>query len=209
MLKKKEIALIDIIQNIFQKENRYPSYGELTDLMGYKSKQSISVLVKQLIEKDILTKSASGGIRLKKFLDDSANVETVDVPLIGEISCGIPIFAEENIETLLSISTKIAKPTNKYFLLRAIGDSMNKPKCSRDPINEGDLVLVSVQSAAENGDWVVALVNNEATIKEYHKKSDHVILMPRSNNPKNKPIILTEDFRIQGVVKTSFSGLGL
>lgn len=207
MLSKKELALVDIIQESFQTNNKYPSYRELMEKMGYKSKQSISLLVKQLIEKDVLTKSSSGGIRLKQFIDDTANESTVDVPLIGEISCGVPIFAEENIDTVLSISKKIAKRNDQYFLLRAIGDSMNQPICSKEAIDEGDLVLVSVQAAADNGDWVVALVNNEATIKEYHKKSDHVLLIPRSNNKKNKPIILTEDFRIQGVVRKVFKGM--
>lgn len=65
--------------------------------------------------------------------------------------------------------------------------------------------MVKLQNWANDGDWVVALVNNEATIKEFHKKSDHILLLPRSNKPEYKPMILNEEFKIQGIVKKVFN----
>ncbi|MEE9349620.1 MAG: transcriptional repressor LexA [Flavobacteriaceae bacterium] len=128
------------------------------------------------------------------------NIETVLIPLVGMASCGLPIFAEENIEAQVPISIKLIKKGHRYFLLRAKGDSMNN-----SGINDGDLVLIRQQNQAINGDRVVALINDEATIKEYHHTGELVVLKPKSNNKKYQPIILTDDFRIQGVVESVIS----
>lgn len=97
----------------------------------------------------------------------------------------MPIFAEENIETEIEISTKIAKSHEKYFFLRADGDSMN-----RKEILPGDLVLIRETNIAKNGDIVVALINDEATLKEYRYEGHSIYLIPHSDNPRHKPIIL-------------------
>ena len=68
-------------------------------------------------------------------------------------------------------------------------------------INDGDLVLVKQQSSAQNGDKVVALIDDKATIKEYKHAGNTIILQPKSTNHEHAPIILTEDFQIQGVVE--------
>jgi len=117
------------------------------------------------------------------------------IPVVGSVACGMPILAQENIESYVSISKDMIKANNQYFILYAEGDSMNEAG-----INNGDLVLIKQQQTAQNGDRVVALIDNEATIKEFHKKASHIILKPRSSNAKHQPIILTENFRIQGVV---------
>ena len=127
--------------------------------------------------------------------DNVNNAETVDVPLVGSAACGLPILAEQNIETYIPVSVKLAKPSNKYFLLRAKGNSMNEAG-----ISNGNLVLVKQQYRAENGDRVVALIDDEATIKEYYNKGDTIVLKPKSTEKKHQPIILTRDFKIQGIV---------
>ena len=124
----------------------------------------------------------------------------VKIPLIGTVSCRSPILAEENIEAFVSVSTSLAKIDAKYFLLHASGDSMNLAG-----INDGDLALVRQQPAVENGYKVVALIDDQATIKEFYKTSEAVILKPKSSNPNHQPIILTENFQIQGVVITTIS----
>jgi len=67
-------------------------------------------------------------------------------------------------------------------------------------IEDGDLVLVRQQSTANNGDLVVSLIDDDATVKEFHRTGDAVLLKPKSRNKKHQPIILTEDFQVQGVV---------
>ena len=106
------------------------------------------------------------------------------------------MLAEENIEGYIAVSTTIAKPGRKYFLLRARGDSMDKAG-----IRDGDMVLVRQQPTADQRDRVVALIDQEATIKEYQRAKGMVVLRPRSSNPRHQPILLTKDFRVQGVVE--------
>jgi repressor LexA len=89
----------------------------------------------------------------------------------------------------------LIKGSNNYFLLRAKGNSMNEVG-----ITDGDLVLVKQQPTADNGDFVVALIDDDATIKEFRKNNDAIVLKPRSTEQKHQPIILTRDFIIQGIV---------
>jgi len=107
-------------------------------------------------------------------------------------------LAEENIEAYLPTSVRLARPPHRYFFLRVVGDSMNKAG-----IKNGDLALVRQQAVAQDGDRVVALIDDSATIKEFHRVPGAVLLKPRSTNEKHKPIILTEDFQIQGIVTAS------
>lgn len=128
--------------------------------------------------------------------------QTVSVPVVGSAACGMPMLAEENIEEMIPVSKKIAAPPYKYYMLRAKGDSMNEAN-----INDGDLVLVRQQAVARHGDIVVALIDDEATIKEYTTTGSAVVLRPHSTNPVHKPIILTRDFMVQGVVVTTIAGI--
>jgi repressor LexA len=105
------------------------------------------------------------------------------------------MLAVENVETHIPVSTNLAKRGATYFLLRAQGNSMNQAG-----IEDRDIVLVRMQNIAVNGDRVVALINDEATIKQYERTKKAVILRPRSSEPQHKPIVLTDDCEIQGVV---------
>ncbi len=96
---------------------------------------------------------------------------------------------------MITVSQRLAKPGAHYFLLRATGDSMNQAG-----IEDGDILLVRQQLVAEDGQRVVALIGDEATVKELEKKRGKIVLRPRSANPKHKPMIMHEDFMIQGVV---------
>ena len=125
--------------------------------------------------------------------------ETVDVPLVGSVACGLPSLAQQDPEAFVQVSTKIARRGQTYFLLRARGSSMNKAG-----ISDGDLVLVRQQATAKNGDRVVALVDHEATIKQFHREGNIVVLRPNSTERTHKPIILSDRFLIQGVVVDTF-----
>jgi len=180
------------------KHGKMPSVRELMKEMDYKSPRSAAVIFQNLIDKNILKKKDDGSIQFIQYEfneDETASIQTVKIPLLGAIACGLPILAEENIEAMIAVSTKLAKPTNKYFLLQAKGDSMNEKG-----INDGDLVLVKQQNSAENGDIVVALIDDEATIKELRINDDNVLLLPRSSNKTHTPIILSRNFIVQGIV---------
>ena len=164
--------------------------------MNYRSPRSAAVIIEQLQEKGVLRKRTNGNWQFID-LEEGTNraAQTVDIPLIGAVACGMPMLAEENIEALIPVSIKLATPPHTYFFLRAQGDSMDEIG-----IAPGSMVLVRQQATAHNGDLVVALVDDEATLKEYHKYDDAIVLKPRSSNKRHQPIILTNDFRIQGIV---------
>jgi repressor LexA len=173
-----------------------PSVRELMNEMGYKSPRSAVLLMEELESNDYLEKKNDGSFRLIKDLDVGKDTRTISVPLIGTVACGIPIFAEQNIEAMIPISTNLARSGSKYFLLKAKGDSMDKAG-----INDGDMILVKQQPAANNGQNVVALIDDEVTVKEFHYTGNVVTLLPRSSNSKHQPIIVSGDFQIQGIVE--------
>jgi len=195
---RKELEAVRHIRNAMVRQSRTPSVRELMTALGYKSPRSAQDILEQLEEKGVIMKLHSGHYQL--LMDpifSGSHTQTIDVPLVGSVACGKPILAEENIEGYIPVSTKIAKPGARHFFLQARGDSMDKAG-----IQDGDIVLVRHQLTANEGDRVVALIDDEATIKEYRRSNGMVVLMPRSTNPKHKPIILTEDFKVQGVVIT-------
>ncbi len=196
-LNNKELEALRQIRNFVMHQGRVPSVRELMKALGYRSPRSALIFIRKLVEKGFLEQKAEGKFRLLKDISNSENVaQTVNIPLVGSVACGLPVFAEENIEAYVPVSTDIAKKSYKYFFLRASGDSMNMAG-----INDGDLVLIRQQSTAENGDLVVALIDNEATIKQFFRSKDAVILKPKSSNPIHTPIVLSNNFLVQGVVE--------
>jgi len=197
-LTNKEADTIRVIRNHLMKFGRTPSVRNIRDELGYKSPRSVSIILDGLIQKGILDKDDDGRIRIIQFEFESNsidNAQTIKIPLLGSVACGSPIFAEENIEAEIPVSTKLVNVSNKYFLLRATGDSMDE-----SGINDGDLVLIKQQHTADDGDQVVALIDGEATIKIFQRKDGFIVLKPNSKNKSHQPIILTCDFRIQGIV---------
>lgn len=195
-LKPKRADALKYIRNRLMHHGKTPSVRELMIALGYKSPRSASIIINDLIEKGFLKKRPDGAIQFIKDLEpDSAHARTVKVPLIGTVACGSPILAEENIEGMIPVSVNLARPGSKYFFLRAFGDSMDEAG-----INDGDLILVRQQPVAEDGDIIVALIDDEATVKELRRTKDALILRPKSSNKTHQPIILTDNFQVQGVV---------
>lgn len=183
------------LRNFIMHHGRVPSTRELMKDMNYKSPLSSMLLLNELAAEGYLEKKIDGSYILVKDLKDDVSARTVAVPLLGTIACGEPILAQQNIEAMIPVSTRLAKLGSKYFLLRAKGDSMDKAG-----INDGDLILVRQQPTANNGQNVVALIDDETTVKQFQKKGDVVALLPKSSNPKHRPIILEYEFRVQGIV---------
>lgn len=195
----KELEAVREIRNSLMRVGRIPSMRELMSSMGYRSPRSASLIVDKLIQKGVLRRKEGGGLQfIKNLEEDTTRAQTVDVPWIGAVACGTPILAQENIQAQIPVSIKLARPPHRYFLLQAKGDSMNEKG-----IVDGDLVLVRQQTTAKDGDTVVALIDEEATIKEFRIGKETYVLRPRSSNKQHQPIVLTKDFQIQGVVVTT------
>ncbi len=170
--------------------------------LGFNSPNSAQVVLLNLITMGVLKRNKYGDLQLMEGGgEDGSSAQTIDVPLIGAAACGTPILAEEDFQALIPVSTKLAKPPHTYFLLRADGDSMNQAG-----IQDGDLVLVRQQQTAKSGDKVVALIDDDATIKEVRYSPDATVLIPRSSSKTHQPIVLTRDFLVQGVVVATVPG---
>jgi repressor LexA len=195
-LKPKDQKGFNFIRSFINYRGRTPSLRAIAEHMAYGSPRSAAMLVERLTKLGYLARTPAGSLRLLRDTDQqSLTGQVVELPLVGSVPCGLPMLAEENVEAWIRVSQRIAKPGATYFLLRASGDSMNQRG-----IQDGDLLLVRQQPVAHNGDRVVALLSDEATVKEFRRESGKVMLLPRSTNSVHKPIVLESDFLIQGVV---------
>jgi len=183
-----------------------PTVRELQKFCNFASPRSVLQFLDVLEGQGLIERGGGArNIRILRVPDpvtDRSRAVTVPVPIVGTVAAGLPILAEENIEGYIPVSTGLATPPNRYFLLRVSGDSMN-----RAGIQDGGLVLVRQQPSADVGNRVVALINDEATVKRLASRGDVVVLEPESDNPAHKPIILDENFQVQGVVVTTIEKL--
>jgi len=187
--------VVATIHDLTRKTGQVPTYEELRKALGLASISSVQRHIDALRKKGVITgeKHQTRGFEL-----NIESGQTVNIPLVGNVACGVPILAVENIVAYIPYQkTLIHGDPDNYFFLKAIGDSMN---ISNPPINDGDYVLVKKQNSADAGQRVVALIGDEATIKKLEVKEDTIVLQPESSNQQNKPIYLFDNPLIQGVV---------
>lgn len=202
-LKEKELEAFRFVRNAIVYEGYSPSIRDVQDELEYKSPRSALLIINSLIEKGWLIRKENGALQARKDLvETESHARTVELPLVGSVSCGSPVLAEENIEAYIPVSKSIISTGDSYFLLRASGDSMDQAG-----IDDGDVLLIKQQSTADNGNKVVALIDEDATIKEYHRENGFIVLKPRSSNKDHKPIVVSNGFSIQGVVVATLPDL--
>jgi len=189
-----ERKALDFISTL-TREGNSPSVRRIMEHLGYRSTRSVSLIIQSLTEKNLLAKRPDGKLRLIEDIQNDDSL-TVNIPLVGSVPCGVPLLAVENIETTIPVSRTLVKNPNDFFILCASGDSMDEAG-----IRDGDFLLIKQQPTASEGDRIVALINDEATVKSLHFGDGAAVLLPRSKNVAHKPIIVGDDFRIQGVVK--------
>lgn len=189
---KKQREVLSEIKKFFTENGVMPTLGDIQKSLGYSTTSSVQRHTEALKKKGYLTseKHQARGLRIKK-----AESKKYPIPLVGCVACGQPILAVENIEAYIPYEVK-GDPKD-YFFLHAMGDSMNKAD-----INDGDIVLIKKQQIASNGEKVVALIGDEATIKIFKQEKDRIVLEPRSSNLIHKKIYIydSEEFQIQGIV---------
>jgi repressor LexA len=203
LLSKEQV--LDSLSRWFIRNSVPPTIEELRRLFGVGSKRTVLRYL-HLLEKEghIERWSGARGLRIRKG-STARGLETRLVPIVGEAPAGQLMPAEENVLGQVQIPKDFLKPRGaKFFLLRVRGDSMNRARVERQTIDERDLVLVRQQEHADSGQLVVALVDGEVTIKTLIKGSGYYVLKPQSTNPNHSPIIVAQDFRIQGVVSRVF-----
>lgn len=168
-----------------------PAVREICDAVGLKSTSSVHSHLETL-EKNGYIRRDPTKPRAIEILDDSFNLvrrEIVNVPVIGSVAAGQPIMAEENITGYFPLLSE-DMPSGQAFMLKVSGDSMINAG-----IFDGDRIIVRRQETAENGDIVVALIDDSATVKTYYKEDGHYRLQPE--NDTMDPII-TDSVTILG-----------
>jgi repressor LexA len=199
LLSKEQV--VDGLSRWFTRNSVPPTIEELRRLLGVGSTRTVLRYLDQLNEEGYIERwSGARGLRMRKGAT-ARGLQTRLIPILGEAPAGQLMPAEENVLGQVQIPKDFLKPPSaKFFLLRVRGDSMNRAKVEGHTMENGDLVLVRQQERADPGQFVVALVDGEATIKKLVKAPGYYVLQPESTNPKHRPIVIAQDFRIQGIV---------
>lgn len=181
-LTDKQDNVYKFIMNSMKDRGMPPTIREIGDEFGITAKGAYDHL-KAIEKKGFIktTKNQSRAIELTR--NDALEAipeQAMTIPVIGRVAAGLPILAQENVEDYIPIPDRMAKKPGT-FALKVIGDSMMEAG-----INDGDLAIIQKKETARNGEIVVAMVDDEATLKVFYKESDHVRLEPR--NSRYKPL---------------------
>ncbi len=183
-ISKKQLEILEYIKSEILRVGYPPAVREICDAVDLKSTSSVHSHLETL-EKNGYIRRDPTKPRAIEIIDDLFNLtrrEMANVPIIGHVAAGEPIFAEQNIVDYFPIPTDFM-PNNESFLLKVRGESMINAG-----IMDGDMVLVEKQSTASNGDMVVAMIEDGATVKTFYKENGYFRLQPE--NDTMDPIIV-------------------
>lgn len=184
----KQKKILEFVTN-YMNENGYPpSIREICQGVGLSSTSTVHAHLETLKKNGLLEKadSKSRGLRVKNNVPEIVGEnDIVNVPVVGKVAAGSPILATENLERTFPIPADFLGSTANTFMLKVKGESMIEIG-----IFDGDYIIVKQQSVATNGEIVVALINDEATVKTFYKEKDHIRLQPE--NSSMDPIIVKE-----------------
>ncbi len=203
---KKELTarqqeILNFIQDFIDENNYPPTYREIGAKFNIAStfgvKRHIDALIKKgyLISGNNTSRTLSLVNQGPKSGSSKVAEDFLEIPLIGRVAAGYPVLAEENVEGYLSVGKDLIRKGSELFGLKVRGDSMIEAG-----ILENDIVIVSIQKYAENGDIVVALLEGESTLKRFKKDNEGIKLIPEN---KEYPVIAInnyEEFSIIGKV---------
>lgn len=191
-MRTKDTALIEqikkSIEKAYEENGRSPSVRQIAKEVGC-SYSTVSRYIKEMVERGIIARSSG---EYETEVISKMNIDTVPVAVVGSVSCGPLTFAEENIEEYIKLPTSLLGQ-GKFFILHASGQSMIGAG-----IEDGDLVVVRQQPTAEPGQIVVALVEDEVTLKRFYPDPENGCVRLHPENKRLRDIIV-DDCQIQGV----------
>ena len=185
-LSAKQEEIYNVIKESILNKGYPPSVREIGELVGLKSTSSVHAHLNSLEKKGYIRKDPTKP-RTIEITDDTFNLtrrEVVNVPMVGTVSAGMPILASENITDYFPIPSEFL-PNTDIFMLKVKGESMVNVG-----IHDGDQIIVSKQSTAKNGDIIVALIDDSATVKRFYKEKNYYRLQPE--NDFMEPILVKE-----------------
>jgi repressor LexA len=204
-LSDKQQQILDFVNDQVEEKGYPPSVREICSAVGFKSTSTVHSYLEKLEKNGLISKDPTkpralrvlGGKKTSSFTNTNtkgyySKKELVDVPIIGKVTAGMPILAVENIEDTFPLPVDFVQ-NSTTFMLKVQGDSMVDAG-----ILDKDLVLIKQQSTANNGDIVVALIGDEATVKTFYKEKGYVRLQPQ--NQYMDPIIVRDNLVILGKV---------
>ena len=171
-LSKMQQKIYDYIVSCIRDQGYPPSVREIGEAVGLKSPSTVHFHLKHLEEAGVIEKGAGKGRAIA--LTEPAAAEEDKVPIVGNVAAGSPILAEECIEDYLTFDT--GGRSGEYFALRVRGESMLNAG-----ILPGDLVVVRRQQTCNNGEIVVAMIEDEATVKRFSRRNGHIWLLPEND----------------------------
>ena len=181
-LNDKQLLIYEFLKDFTSEKGYPPTVREICKAVGLKSTSSVHGHLKQL-EKEGLIKRDPTKPRALEIVDSVVKKEMINVPIIGRVTAGLPILANENIEDSFPLPLDYVKHNNDLFMLKISGSSMIKAG-----IIDGDFAIIERTQTASNGDKIVALIENEATLKTFYRENDHIRLQPE--NDEMEPIIV-------------------
>lgn len=177
-LTPRQLQILNYIRKEVKLKNYPPSVREIGEAVGLSSSSTVHAHLAKLEEKGFIRRDPTKprAIELLDNLVDSPFIQdVVSIPVIGHVTAGEPILAEQNIEDYFPLP-KMLVHQDTVFMLKVRGDSMTKAA-----IMDGDLVVVRQQETANNGEIVVAMLEGEATVKRYYQEKDHIRLQPEND----------------------------
>ena len=192
-LTEKQKEFLSFISRYSEEWGRSPSFQEMCAQFGFNSYNTVTTYLKALERKGYIR--LPGKKNQKRAIEIISPVETrrFEFPLLGKVAAGKPIEAVQDVD-VIEVPPSMVGKGGDYFVLQVKGTSMIE-----EGILSGDFVVVRKQPSAENGETVVALIENEATVKKYYRKRGHVELRPAHRGMKSIRV-RKENFRIQGKV---------
>jgi repressor LexA len=193
-ISKKQQEILEYIKECILKRGYPPAVREICEAVDLRSTSSVHAHLETLEKNGFIRKDPTKP-RAIEICDDGFNMvrtEIVSIPVVGQGAAGTPILAEENIDSYIPIPAEMCPRGADAFILNVKGDSMINAG-----IYNGDKLFVQVCNTARNGDQVVALIDDSATVKTYYKEKDHIRLQPE--NDSMDPIIV-DDCKILGKV---------
>ena len=181
--KQKEIY--EFLKNYTEEKGYPPSVREICEAVSLRSTSTVHGHLKRLEKKGLIKRDPTKPRALEISELFNSKKELIDIPVVGKVTAGEPILALENIEEFFSLPINYVKHDKELFILKVSGESMIEAG-----IHHGDFAIIEKNNTAINGDIVVALIENEATIKRFFRSEDHIRLQPE--NKTMNPIIVSD-----------------
>lgn len=179
----KQKQIFEFLKKYTETKGYPPSVREICEAVGLKSTSTVHGHLRRLEKKGLIKRDPTKPRALEIL--GLNNKELINIPIVGKVTAGLPILATENVEDTFSIPASYIKHDRDLFILNVMGESMIEAG-----ILDGDLAIIEKAEVAKNGEIVVALIENEATIKRFFREKDHIRLQPE--NKTMDPIIVND-----------------